>query len=61
MPTNDDIIEVRDRLLRSDDPTVMERNILRDCDIALRVVRCKDETAAEAAARVRHYISAGVV
>lgn len=54
----DEIIDIRDALLRLDETsrTVLHNNALRDCDIALRVVRCQEETAIEAADRLARYL-----
>lgn len=57
--SNDDIIDLRDRMLAVAAPSVTEMNILRDCDIALRVVRCEDETAAKARVRLVRYRDEG--
>lgn len=61
--TDDDIIEIRDELLETDsevgDLTVIQRNILRDCEIALRMVECEDKTAAEARGRLVRYRTEG--
>lgn len=54
----DDIVSVRDGLvLKSENSSlsVHEQNVLRDCDIALGLVRCKPETRDEARARVRGF------
>lgn len=50
--TNDDLIEIRDGMLAISEPSVSQQNILRDCDIALRVVRCSPVTAIWANQRV---------
>jgi hypothetical protein len=50
--TNDEVIEVRDGLLAIPEPNVSQLNILRDCDIALGLVRCRPETCLRACARV---------
>lgn len=60
--TDDEIIDIRDALVSASAVralTVLESNILRDCDIALRVVRCKDETAKKARDRLIRYRSEG--
>lgn len=60
--TDDEIIDIRDAMVSASAVralTVLESNILRDCDIALRVVRCKDDTAKEARDRLVRYRSEG--
>ncbi len=49
--TNDEIIEVRDALLHKEHAaplTALEKNLLRDCDIALGLARCSPESREEA-------------
>jgi hypothetical protein len=51
----DQIIDLRDALLAKGDIgalSVLDQNLLRDCDIALGVVRCKSETREEARVRI---------
>lgn len=58
--TDDEIIDVRDALiLKSDDEplSVREQNMLRDCDIALGLVRCQPETREEARTRVSKMVA----
>lgn len=54
--TDDELIDVRDPLVAKRDGggalTVLEQNILRDCDIALGTVRCEPEVRERARYRV---------
>lgn len=53
--TNDEIIDVRDNLLAKssyEGLDIIEQNLLRDCDIALGLVRCEPKTREEARVRV---------
>lgn len=62
--TNDEIIDVRDGLLAKGDApslSVHDQNLLRDCDIALGLVRCKPETREEAVGRVSRSVHAAAV
>lgn len=58
--TDDEIIDIRDRLLSIEDRNALDQNILRDCDIALRVVRCSDTAVAEARERLYRYPHEGL-
>lgn len=56
--TNDEIIDVRDGIILKSEPlSVFDQNLLRDCDIALGLVRCKPETREEARARVTRMVA----
>jgi hypothetical protein len=54
----DDIIDLRLELtaIEPKDRSIMQNNVLRDCDIALRVVRVEDRVALEAEDRIARFI-----